>query len=191
VSVVIVDIDDVLYPWYGRAHQACVVQQIVREDPVPQTYAPHEEYGIELEEWIDIVRVATLNGFLHSADPIDGALDGLHALEEAGWEIQLVTTRGGWPDFATLVKEQTREWLHDWRVPHRGLHFVKSKGTVAQVLGASHAIDDLSKNYYDLTAAGCRTYLQNRPWNADEKGISLRVSDMREFALALNTEQGL
>ncbi len=191
MSVVIVDIDDVIYPWYARAHEACVIQGLVYEDPIPQTYAPHEEYGVELTHWIDAIRVATLNGHLHSAEPIPGALEGLHSLEDAGWEIQLVTTRGGWQDFADLVKAQTREWLHDWRVPHRGLHFVREKGNIAQVLGASHAIDDLAKNYYDLTAAGCQVWLQNRPWNAQEKGITRRVSDMREFALALNTENGL
>lgn len=183
-----VDIDDVIYPWYYRAHELCVEAGLVSAEILPTTWYPYEEYGVTLQEWIDVLGDATISGELYFGNPIEGAVEALRDLEQAGVRIEYITARGSMAH-ADLIKSQTREWVDSW-LPEGGLHFSQrgawSKPQIATALGVTHFIDDTAHNVADMVsdAPHIRTYLQERPWNADYPH-ALRVKNLAEFSAAL------
>ena len=44
------DYDDVLFPWYDLAHAANIAAGTALPEHEPTSWAPHEDYGITLEE---------------------------------------------------------------------------------------------------------------------------------------------
>lgn len=182
--VVGVDIDDVLYPWYDTAHRICVREGLTLGDVIPSTWSPHLEYGVELEDWIKILGVATLSGELYYAPPIPGTIQALHQLRGIRAEIHLITARG-YMQHGDEIKLLTREWLDDWMVPYDGLVFTKDKSTVAKKLGVTHFIDDNVGNVSNMLAEHptCRTYLQDRPWNQGTDYPVTRIDHISELVL--------
>lgn len=169
-----VDIDDVLFPWYEKAHQACVDAGITN-GVQPTTWSPHEEYGCTAQDWFDVLEEATLNGSLYSGPPYLGAVDALWRLQNAGHTIHLITARGFFV-FGDLIREQTIEWLEHHDVPHDSLTFSQDKTAIP----VDVFIDDSAKNCAALVAAGVRTFMVNQPHNthADHE---LRVDHICEF----------
>lgn len=185
--VVGVDIDDVIFPWYYNAHDICFRAGLgVASEIIPQTWSPHEEYLVTLQEWCDVLGAATLTGELHSGDPIPGAIEALIEFCDAGAGIQLITARG-FMQHGDEIRSRTMDWLSDHYVPHDGLHFTKKKVGVAKELGVTHFIDDNVGNVEAMQVhnPGVRTYLQDRPWNQSPGFDVRRVSNMTEFADAV------
>lgn len=154
-----IDIDDVLFDWYGRAHAACERAGITN-GITPRTWAPGDEYGCGLDPWLEALAAATLDGSLYSGDPIPGATDALARLRDAGHTVHLVTARGflQWGD---LIRQQTVQWISDHEIPHDTLTFAKDKTLIRTDVFA----DDAEHNVAMLAAAGVRVCLIDAPHN--------------------------
>jgi hypothetical protein len=176
-----VDIDDVIFPWYDRAHAACEAAGITN-GVTPCTWVPHEEYGCTKEEWWQALGWATHSGDLYRGEPYPGAVQALWRLEAAGHHINLVTARGTHeliaPATRLSIHAQTRAWLHEHHIPYDTLTFSKDK----TVVPADFSVDDNIGNYDALEAAGHYPYLVNRPWNIDDGDRRRRVDSLAEFA---------
>jgi hypothetical protein len=169
-----VDIDDVIFPWYEYAHELCV-QARITNGVTPMSWSPFLEYGCTIQDWLDVLEVATMDGTLYSGEPYLGAIEALWRLRDAGHEVHLVTARGFF-NFGELIREQTVSWLADWDVPHDSLTFTKDKTSVP----CDVFIDDSAPNVAALTAAGVRTFMLTRPHNATDP-YELRVGHVAEF----------
>lgn len=173
-----VDIDDVIFPWYARAHQLCVKAGITN-GVSPTTWSPHEEYGCTLQDWLDVMECGTLDDTLYSGAPYPGAIDALWRLRGAGHSIHLVTARGFFV-LGRMIREQTINWLDDYGVPHDTLTFTKDK----TIVRADVFVDDSAKNVAELVAAGMSTWMVNQPHNATAIH-SPRVNHVSEFVDAI------
>lgn len=177
------DIDDVIHPWYDLAHAASVragLGNASADDP-PTTWYPYEHYGVEPQEWFDVLSAACHDGSLYSSTPSDEVYLTWDALTAAGYEQIFITARGQLANGA-LIKDLTVEWVEGHFGDDAEVYFSKNKGEVAHSLGVTHAIDDNFKNWQDLTYHGIRTYLMNKPWNLHEPvHDAMRVDDVRQF----------
>jgi hypothetical protein len=154
-----VDIDDVLYPWYDRAHAACVAAGITN-NVTPSSWSPYTDYGCTDQEWFDVLGAGAIDGTLYNADPIPGALHALDRLRDAGHTIHLVTARGALVR-GRLIRAATIAWLDDHQVPHDSLTFSTDK----RIVPVDAFIEDSARNVEQLEAAGITTYMVNRPYN--------------------------
>lgn len=173
-----VDIDDVLFDWYGRAHAACDSAGITG-GVEPSTWSPHEEYGCTLQAWLDVLTAVTLDGSLYGGEPLPGAMDALHALREAGHSIHLVTARG-FLSHGDLIKQQTIAWISDYAVPHDTLTFSKDKTIIRTDVFA----DDSERNIKALTDAGVPCCMIRAAHNQHFKH-PWSVSTFADFAYSL------
>lgn len=156
-----VDIDDVLYPWFGLAHEACIRMGLAAiSSPLPSTWSPFDEYGCTADEWYFALAEATVSGRLYGGSPIPGAVLGLQRLRDAGHSVHLVTARG-FLAHGELIKAQTVQWISDYAVPHDTLTFAKDKTLVRTDVFA----DDAEHNLAALARAGVRTCLIDAPHN--------------------------
>ena len=171
-----VDIDDVLFPWYDRAHTASVRAGITTPNNRPTTWWPYREYGCEPQAWYDALAVATLDGTLYAGDPFPGAVDALHRIAAAGHTIHLVTARG-FLAHGPAIKAQTIAWLDEHQVPHDTLTFSRDK----TVVPCDWFVDDNVDNATAVAATGTRAYLLRQPWNQHNQTLPA-VQDVPEFA---------
>lgn len=173
-----IDVDDVLFPWFDKAHAACERAGITN-GVTPTRWACYEDYGVTLDDWLVVMESATLDGSLYSGEPYPGAIDALHALHEAGHTLHIVTARGFF-QHGDLIRRHTVEWLADNNVPHNSLTFTKDKTFVR----VDAFVDDSWKNVSELVAAGILTWMVDAPHNqADE--YEHRVPSVVEFAEAI------
>ncbi len=173
-----IDVDDVLYPWYKQAHQACISAGITN-GVTPTKWAVHEDYGCSLEEWVEALSEATLDGTLYHGEPYPGAVEALERIKAAGHTIHLVTARG-LLQHGTLIKEHTYRWVAD-HLSHvvDSLTFSKDK----TVVPVDTFLDDNLGNYERLVQHGVPAWLLTQPWNAVAgDGLVFRVSSVGEFA---------
>lgn len=88
-----IDIDDVLFPWWDTAHAICEAAGITN-GVVPSSWTCHEDYGCTIEEWLEVLAVATRDGRLYAGAPYPGAVDdswkNVQALTAAGVPTWLV-----------------------------------------------------------------------------------------------------
>lgn len=176
-----VDFDEVVYPWYDRAHEVCELAGITGDCTRPLTWFPYDEYGCTKEDWLKALADATDSGFLYSASPMKGAVNALWKLYNVGAEIHIITARGGWPETADAVRAHTMEYLDRWDFPTDRVHFTPDKEAVARQLGVTHAIDDHLLNYQAFERAGALTWLHDQPWNMAPDFKVRRVSSLTEF----------
>lgn len=176
MSRVGVDIDDVLFPWYDRAHTASVTAGIADILHTPHTWHPYREYGCEPQAWYDALAVATLDGTLYAGEPMPGVVDALTRIRDAGHTVHLVTARGHLAHGAA-IKTQTIQWLDEHTIPHDTLTFSRDK----TVVPCDWFIDDNVDNATAVAATGARAYLHRQPWNLHNRTLPV-VRDMTEFA---------
>jgi len=170
-----VDIDDVLFPFYANAHRACQRAGITN-GVEPTTWSPFNDYGCTLQDWLDALEVATLNGTLYDGKPLPGAVDAMQRLQEAGHQLHLVTARGYFKH-GDLIKRATIGWLDQWGIPHDSLHFIQDK-TLVRV---DVAVDDKPANVTALESAGIPAWLVRAPHNTGAAGFRT-VDSLEEFA---------
>lgn len=173
-----VDLDEVCYPFIET------VRQLVVEDrgAADLELAQPTGWGIPLREWgfdgasfeaffVQVIRDGRL--FRHG-DPIEGAVEGLAALADAGHDIHLVTARR-WAPVQAEIEAATREWLDRHGLAHTTLTFDEDK----TVVPTDVFLDDAVHNYEALEAAGGFPVLYHQHYNADHGGR--RVHSWPEF----------
>lgn len=171
----IVDFDDVIYPWSQTAHEICERAGITNGNEI-DCWEFWRSYGCEEREVWDVLGEATISRELYVAEPIPGAIEQLERIQSYGHRLHIVTARG-FGQHGETVKEATHEHVEKWAVPHDSLHFEKDKTKVA----GEFAIDDGLHNYYNLLDDGRRPFLMDTPHNQSDK-TAWRVRSMREFA---------
>lgn len=174
-----IDVDDVLFPWFDKAHAACE-RAGVTNGVTPAKWACYEDYGISLEQWLEVMEAATLDGTLYTGDPYPGAIEALTSLREAGHSLHIITARGFFVH-GDLIRRHTIEWLRDYDVPHDTLTFAKDK----TLIRTDAFVDDSWKNVSDLVAAGIPTWMVDAPHNQHDE-YHQRVPSIVEFAAAIH-----
>lgn len=165
------DYDDVLHPWYDGAHTASLAAGIALPHHQPTSWAPHETYGVTLEEWVRVLDDEVLKGMdgMYGVPLEESRKWQLHRLDNAGIENHIVTARGSFGELAETVKDLTVQHIEREGLPVTSLHFSKSKPTVVNDLGLHYFIDDAPHNYEDLIAncPNTEVYLLDATWNQD------------------------
>jgi len=178
-----IDFDEPIYPWHSRAHDVATQAGITGDCTRSFTWFPWEEYGCTKGEWVAALTEATLDGYLYSAAPNEGAVEALQQLADVGAQIFLITARGnGRLPNADVIRQHTHDYIDRWNIPHHGVYFTRDKGTVARQLKVTHAIDDNLENYLAFVGAGAITYLLDTPWNMVPGFPVRRVNSLSEFA---------
>jgi hypothetical protein len=184
---IMIDIDDVLFPWADEIHRRAVERGLTDLDSYT-TWHMWEDYGIPKEVWLDLVADAALDGMYVDVPPVPGSVEALRRLHWAGHAIHLVTARGfhlnGNEGQDEQVREWTDLWVHEHAVPHKTLSYARDKVAIQEDLGVEfdYALDDGPHNYYALTAACVDAYLLDRPHNRHvETRIGHRVHSVDEF----------
>lgn len=173
-----VDVDDVLFPWFDKAHAACERAGITN-GVTPSQWSCYLDYGVSLEDWLAVMETATLDGSLYTGEPYPGAVEAMKSLRDAGHTLHIVTARGFFAH-GDLIRTATVEWLRDNDVPHDSLTFSKDK-TLVHV---DAFVDDSWKNVSDLVAAGIPTWMVDAPHNQRDE-YHQRVPSVVEFAQAI------
>jgi uncharacterized HAD superfamily protein len=176
------DIDDVLFPWYARVHEACVEAGITNGIE-PTSWRPYEEYGCSLEDWLEALDVVTLKGSLYiKTGPDEDAARALRSLVFDGHEVHLITARG-FIGHSRLIQQHTVRWLEQYAIPYKTLTFTRQKGIKAAALGLDFFIDDNVDNWWDIFQHGVeQSYLLDRPWNQGEIRASFsRVPTVQKY----------
>lgn len=193
MTLIALDIDDVLHPWYDNAHTWCIWHGLIApETPRPNSWAPYEEYEVTAEEWYAALDHATTEGnHLYLGDPFPGAVEAIEKAVAAGLEVVFITARGQFAN-GERIKTLTRAWLarHFGPWAPLNLYFTSEKGPLARDLGATYAIDDHPRNADSLTRHGVQTALQTQTWNADVDWV-WRVSHVEEFVDQVIAWEGL
>ena len=177
---IVIDIDDVLFPWYDNAHRVCEAAGLTN-GVIPKTWQVFEEYGCTAEQWWATLREATVDGSLYLGDPYPGAVNALWRLEAAGHHLHLVTARGTHtpdPELRGLIEAATHRWVAEWHLPYDSLTFSADK----TVVPADFGVDDNVGNYDALERAGVASFLVNRSWNEPHDDGRRRVDSLAAFA---------
>ncbi len=180
------DFDEALFPWYDLAHEASVRAGIVPEGVSPTTWAPHEAYGVTLEEWVAVLDAEVLkdDGMYHTLiDP-----DVVHQVKRMynrGYDIHIITARGQFGELGDRVKQITKSCIIRSGLPYTTLNFAKNKVPIAQALGIDYFLDDAPHNFDPLVEAGINAFLLDERWNRDHPEIfrpeGRRVHSLKEF----------
>lgn len=179
------DIDDVLFPWSRYAHEACRAAGITNGRSITQ-WEFEKDYGCTREELWAVLNDAYWAGML-LRHPIDGVLAVLDEIAFDGHRIHLVTARGHEGELSALVRNDTREWLRRWRVPHSSLTFSKDK----TVVPVDFFIDDNLEHYDALDVLGTKVYLQGTTHNRVKGCTRRRVNTLVEFRDAVYAQAGV
>jgi hypothetical protein len=173
----VVDIDDVLYPWYEIAHTICDERGVTNGNRPAADYNPYTAYGITREEWFSALEPATLSGALYAGEPSPGVIESLRNLQGEGHTIHLATARG-WLPHGAIIKAHTARWLYEWGVPYDSLSFTRDK----TILDGDVWVDDSPKNYDAVWNRANVCYLVSQPWNMSVDAGIFRVEDFNHFA---------
>lgn len=168
-----IDIDDVWYGWYDRAHQICVEAGITN-GVTPTTWQPYDEYQCPKDAWIKALELAGPS--VYDQPPLPGTVDQLRRLVNAGHHLVFVTARGSFGGNGGDIMDWTRAWVqqHLDGLPFE-LHFNRDKTVAA----TDYFIDDNVDNVVSLLDAGVDAWLRTRPWN--EAADLPRVDDLAQF----------
>lgn len=177
---VLVDYDDVLYPWSKRAHELCSQAGITNGHEIDRWHF-WESYGCSEEAVWEVLRKHTLTAELYDAPLIPNTLSQLRRLRYAGHRVHIVTARG-FGEMGELIELFTRNQIVQEGVPFDTLTFAKDKAAAALDLGASFALDDGTHNFEALREVGVVAVLQDAVHNQDyETPVGLRVSSVEQF----------
>lgn len=176
-----VDIDDVIVPWFETVNAGCI--EAWGEPPTPCTnWHMWEHWGRTREEWGDVVVRAVQTGLYHSVDPLPGSVEAVNRLRWAGHRVHIVTARGFMTN-GDNIREWTPAYLETFGVGHDSLTFAKDKVAAQGELGVTFdfAIDDGGHNYDALDEAGIEVWLHEAPHNGSHPA-ERRVRSLWDWA---------
>lgn len=154
----------------------------------PHCWDFFEYWHMDVSEFKQICNDGVDAGFVFSGPTRPGASEAVNRVADMGHEVIIITDRffGGKPEYSHTA---TREWLAEHGIPFHELHFSPNKCLVP----TDTFVEDKLENYDVLNAAGVKTFLINRPWNAVEGGDARnRIQDIEDYADAIEimTTQG-
>lgn len=178
---IMVDIDDVLFPWADEVHRRSGIAGLHDGSAPWKTWHMWEDYGCSKEAWLDVIADATLDGMYTDTPPYADAAEAIRRLWWNGHKVHMVTARG-FMEHADEIRRWTPDWLAEFGIPYDTLHFAKDKVAVQHELAIRYdwAIDDGVHNYEALDAAGVEVYLLTRPHN-ETFPATRRVATVGEF----------
>lgn len=183
---VMLDLDDVIYPWSATAHAICEKAGITGGNKITQ-WEFWRDYGVSPETLWDTLDEATTTGTLYYADPIPGALDGVTELLGDGFDVRVVTARGVKGNNTGLIRDYTHDWMR-WYLPGVPVQFEKDKPNAGRF---DYALDDGVHNYRALDDAAVQVWLMDAVHNKDAL-VRRRLFDLPTFArIVAETERRL
>lgn len=192
-----IDLDGVIYPFIDvfrryltekKAYGTLTfIDQITFREfggtpPVPTQWNAWEDWGMPKEQWMSEFRRGVNDGFIWSdGEPIEGAVDGMWQLDDAGYFLRIVTNR-------LVLKASHREtlfatamWLDKFNIPYHSLCMLggESKATLTGV----GLLDDKPENVDEYKWAPA--YLFSQPWNAGYEGEATIVDGWGQAVVEL------
>jgi len=136
--------------------------------PEPEKWGFFEQWKMSEGEWTSWFRRSVENGHVWTkGEPVDGSVEYLWRLSDAGYFIRLVTTRLVHPFNHGFAVSATAKWLDKYNVPYRSLCFV-GPGEKKSSFKGSLLLDDNLGNVRDFEENGSGfPVIFNQPWNAD------------------------
>ncbi len=129
------------------------------------------EWGLAPGEYAELHRVAVMeHDMFRTMEVIDGAVDALWRLSDAGVWIRVITHRlyVNWGHEKAVA--DTAYWLDHHRIPYRDLCFLGAKPEAE----ADAYIDDAPHNIAELRARGNTVITYEQPYNRDVGGLRAR-----------------
>ncbi len=159
-----VDLDGVCADYIsGFRSVVAKIKGVPEESLTPDVSWGCREWGIaSAEEFDSIHRQAVLDhDMLLRMKPLEGVVDALWRISDAGVWIRIVTHRlyVNWGHEVTAG--HTVRWLDETGIPYRDLCFVAKKTSVA----ADAFVEDAPHNIADLRSAGRKVIIFDQPYN--------------------------
>lgn len=178
MATLMIDYDEVVYPWAATAHLVCQNAGITNGRELTQ-WDLVANYGCSPDELDSALSKATRTGVLYNANPIPGAVPGLHRLCDEGHRLKIVTARGTGPHarHSALIEYWTLNHLRRFAVPYHQLIFTSDKGSV----DADFAVDDAPHNCERIQRAGIPVAMMDSLHNQTEDRFP-RVESLYAFA---------
>jgi len=121
-----IDLDGVVYPVFSE-----VVSDFIFHDSFKRYPRQATTWNFPTVDWN--MSDAEFNGWVQKGlaaeyifregFPIDGSVEGMGRLDEAGYRIRIVTQRLGWPMFHAQIIANTSAWLEEWKIPYHSIWF--------------------------------------------------------------------
>lgn len=142
-----IDLDGVVYPTFSEVVSDFIFHDSFKRYPRQATTwnFPAIDWNMsdaEFNGWV--IKGLEAEYIFREGFPVNGAVDGMRALDDAGFRIRIVTQRLGWPMFHARIIANTSAWLEQWRIPYHSIWF-QGKGDVKNTDGA-WLLDDRPEN---------------------------------------------
>lgn len=186
---IMVDVDDVVVPWFETVLAACTRLWGEPETPCTDWEMWSHWPGKTRDQWAEAVITAThVDGLYTTVDPLPGAVEAINRLRWYGHRVHIVTARG-FMENGENIRAWTKDYFALFGIGHDTLTFAKNKVASQRDLGVSfdYAIDDGLHNFDALLGAGVNVYLQDAPHNRHIQ-TDRRVPSLWEFANVVLTE---
>lgn len=181
-----VDLDEVVFQ-YIEGFRTWLRERRNIEAPsgMPPFYSFAESGWFETEEEFKRLHgEAVAEDLYRFLTPVEGAIDTLWELSDAGYTLNIVTSRFVNPGQHWKVVTSTAESLEHHNVPHHNLSFMKDK-----TLQRSHLyIDDSPHNIKALGDAGIPIVIFDVPYNRHLEGD--RVTNWQDLRIYIKEKFG-
>lgn len=180
---IMVDVDDVVVPWFETVITACT--RLWGEPETPCVSWEMWKHWPERtrDHWGEAVMTATqVDGLYTTVDPLPGSVEAINRLRWYGHRVHIVTARG-FMENGSKIREWTHDYLANFGIGHDTVTFAKNKVKAQRDLGVTfdYAIDDGLHNFEALLEAGIDVRLCTAPHNVHVK-TDRRVESLWDFA---------
>lgn len=156
-----IDLDGCVYDFVGslRYYIGCT-DDTCSMHSTPTRWEFYEDWGMNLEQFLKVTQKGVDAGIVFTyGDAMEGSVEAIEALWEAGHEIVFITDRGGFKG----AKYATAKWLREHLPPRikYELHFTADKTSVP----TDYFIDDRPSNVAAFGLTDTLSVLMRRPWN--------------------------
>lgn len=161
-----IDLDGVVYNFLDefRNYAAPKLGLMPQDLPDSDNWFFSRDWGMTDEEYADMLHFGVTKDDLFSKGEVyPGAVEALKKLQEANFEIVIITARDldGTTDTIKFVRERTELWLLENKVPYDELIIDNCKF----VHDINVLVDDGIHNVSNFVQTGRPAYVFDRPWN--------------------------